>query len=60
LTAGVEDKMQNVPMVYMQSPQGDEIKEVQATTAILGPLMAQGWHQVPAPVKPAANPKETK
>ena len=51
--------MQNVPMVYMQSPQGDEIKEVQATAAVLGPLMAQGWHQVPAPVKlAAANPTE--
>jgi hypothetical protein len=53
--------MQNVPMVYMQSPQGDEIEEVQATAAVLGPLMAQGWHQVPAPVKPTEeNPKETK
>ena len=52
--------MQNVPMVYMQSPQGDEIKEVQATAAVLGPLMAQGWHQVAAPVKPtAATAKET-
>ena len=27
--------MQNVPVIYMQSPQGDEIKEVQATTAAL-------------------------
>jgi hypothetical protein len=41
--------MQDVPMVFMQSPQSDEIREVQATTAILGPLMSQGWHQVPAP-----------
>jgi hypothetical protein len=44
----------------MQSPQGDEIKEVQATTAVLTPLMAAGWTQVPAPVKPTSNPKETK
>jgi len=44
----------------MQSPQGDEIKEVQATTAVLTPLMAAGWIQVPAPVKPTSNPKETK
>ena len=50
--------MQNIPTVYMQSPQGDEIKEVQATIAVLTPLMAAGWTQVPAPVKPAANPKE--
>jgi hypothetical protein len=52
--------MQNVPLIYMQSPQGDEIREVQATTTALSPLLSQGWHQVPAPVKPAANPKEAK
>ena len=52
--------MQIVPMVFMESPQSDEIREVQATTAILTPLMAAGWHQVPAPVKPTASPKETK
>jgi hypothetical protein len=50
--------MQNVQMIYVQSPQGDEIREVQATIAALSPLLSQGWHQVPAPVKPAANPKE--
>jgi hypothetical protein len=50
--------MQNVAMVYMQSPQGDEIKEVQATAAVLGPMMAAGWHQVAAPTTMAA-PKET-
>jgi hypothetical protein len=50
----------SVPVVFMQSPQGDEIKEVQVTAAILGPLMAQGWHQVPAPVMPTVSPKEAK
>jgi hypothetical protein len=50
----------SVPVVFMQSPQDDEIKEVQATAAILGPLMSQGWHQVPAPVLPTANQKEAK
>jgi hypothetical protein len=48
-------------MIYLQSPQGDEIREVQATIAALSPLLATGWHQVPAPVKPAAAiQKETK
>jgi hypothetical protein len=49
-------------MVYLESPQGDEIKEVPATAASLTPLMAAGWHQVPAPTPPrsAAAPKETK
>jgi hypothetical protein len=47
-------------MVFMESPQSDEIREVQATAAVLGPLMSQGWHQIPAPVKPTASPKETK
>ena len=50
----------SVPVVFMQSPQGDEIREVQATAAVLGPLMSQGWRQVPAPVQPTASPKETK
>ena len=36
-------------MVFLRSPQGDEIKEVEATTATLSPLMSTGWHQVPAP-----------
>ena len=53
-------KQMSVPVVFMQSPQGDEIKEVQATAAILTPLMAAGWHQVPAPVLPTANQKEAK
>jgi len=35
--------------VYMRSPNGDEIKEVEATAEKLSPLMSQGWHQVPAP-----------
>ena len=36
-------------MVFLRSPQGDEIKEVEATAATLSPLMSAGWHQVPAP-----------
>jgi len=51
----------SVPVVYLESPQGDEIKEVPATAASLTPLMAAGWHQVPAPTspaKPVAAPKE--
>jgi hypothetical protein len=35
--------------VFLASPQGDEIREVEATTESLSPLMSQGWHQVPAP-----------
>ena len=35
--------------VYMKSPKGDEIKEVQANTEALTPLMAAGWIQVPPP-----------
>jgi hypothetical protein len=38
--------------VHMRSPEG-EVKEVEATTETLTPLMVAGWHQVPAP---AANP----
>ena len=34
--------------VFMQSPQG-ELREVEATTEALTPLMVAGWHQVPAP-----------
>ena len=41
--------MQTVPTVFLESPQGDEIKEVAATAAKLTPLMAAGWRQVPAP-----------
>ena len=51
----------SVPMVFLESPQGDEIKEIPATAAALTPYLAAGWHQVPAPaspVKPAAAPKE--
>ena len=40
-----------VPTVFLESPQGDEIKEVEATAENLTPLMAAGWHQVPAPAK---------
>ena len=40
--------------VYMRSPSG-EVKEVEATTEMLTPLMVAGWHQVPAPAAaPAA------
>ena len=35
--------------VYMRSPEGDEIKEVEATPEKLTLYMVQGWHQVPAP-----------
>jgi hypothetical protein len=35
--------------IFLRSPQGDEIKEVEATLEKLTPYMAQGWHQVPAP-----------
>jgi hypothetical protein len=43
-------------MVFMESPSGDEVKEVEATAEVLTPLMVKGWHQVPAPAnhKPAA------
>ena len=34
-------------MVFLQSPQGDEIKEVEATAVTLSPLVSAGWHQVP-------------
>ena len=36
-------------LVFLESPQGDEIKEVEATPEKLSPLLSQGWHQVPAP-----------
>jgi hypothetical protein len=35
--------------VFLKHPHGDEIKEVEATTEALSPLMAKGWGQVPAP-----------
>jgi hypothetical protein len=49
-------------MVFLRSPQGDEIKEVEATTATLSPLMSTGWHQVPAPTvqKPVVLAEEEK
>jgi len=52
----------SVPVIYLESPQGDETKEVEATAAILTPYLAAGWHQVPAPTPPksAAAPKEAK
>jgi hypothetical protein len=43
--------MQNVPTCFMESPTGDEIKEVEATATALSPLMAAGWRQAPAPAK---------
>ena len=48
--------------VFMKSPQGDEIKEVEATAAALSPLMSAGWHQVPAPAseQPASPAEEEK
>ena len=52
--------------VFMESPEG-EVKEVEATTETLTPLMVAGWHQVPAPrqsgpvaQKPAAPAVEEK
>ena len=50
-------------MVFLRSPQGDEIKEVEATTEALTPRMASGWHQVPAPAaaqKPVVVAEEEK
>ena len=50
-------------LVLMKSPQGDEIKEVEATAAALSPLMSAGWHQVPAPAavqQPVVVPEEEK
>ena len=35
-----------------ESPEG-EVKEVEATTEALTPLMVAGWHQVPAPAATA-------
>ena len=53
--------------VYMRSPSG-EVKEVEATTETLTPLMVAGWHQIPAPAsapqaiadKPATPAEEEK
>ena len=35
--------------VFLKSPQGDEIREVEATAEALSPLLSKGWNQVPAP-----------
>ena len=48
--------------VFMRSPEG-EVKEVEATVEKLTPLMAAGWHQVPAPgaaQKPVVEAEEEK
>ena len=47
-------------MVFLESPEGDEVREVEATTEKLTPLMASGWRQIPAPAgqKPAVPVKE--
>lgn len=41
--------------VFMRSPAGD-VKEVEAIAESLSPLMAAGWHQVPAPAAPDQKP----
>ena len=38
-----------VQAVFLRSPHGDEIKEIEATPEKLTPFLAQGWTQVPAP-----------
>ena len=35
--------------VFLKSPQGGEIREVEATAEALSPLLSKGWNQVPAP-----------
>jgi hypothetical protein len=50
-------------LVSCNRPQGDEIKEVEATAEALSPLMSTGWHQVPAPAaaqKPVVVAEEEK
>ncbi len=34
--------------VFLQSPDG-KLRDVEATAEALTPLLAAGWHQVPAP-----------
>jgi hypothetical protein len=49
--------------VFLKSPHGDEVKEVEATAVSLSPLMSAGWHQVPAPAavqQPVDVPEEEK
>lgn len=43
--------MESTTTVFMESPQGDEIREVEATAAALTPYMAAGWRQVPPPAR---------
>ena len=38
--------------VYLQSPAGDDIKEIEATPEKLTPYLVAGWRQVPAPANP--------
>ena len=45
--------------VLMRSPSGEE-KEIEATPEALTPVMAAGWHQVPAPKKSPEQPAEEK
>jgi hypothetical protein len=50
-------------LVFLKSPHGDEVKEVEATAVSLSPLMSAGWHQVPAPAavqQPVDVPEEEK
>lgn len=47
--------MQKANTVHMQSPDGDETREVEGIAAILTPLMVAGWRQVPAPAAPTAH-----
>ena len=37
--------------IFLESPNGDEVKEVEATPKVLTPLLVMGWRQVPAPAK---------
>ena len=38
--------------IFLKSPTGDEIKEVEATPEKLTPWLVKGYHQVPAPATP--------
>jgi hypothetical protein len=51
--------------VFLRDPHSDEVKEVEATAEALSPLMAAGFHQVPAlasqaPAAPAIPAQEEK
>jgi hypothetical protein len=54
--------MMSVAVVFLESPTGDEVKEVEATANVLSPLLSKGWRQVPAPTgqKPATPAEEKK